>query len=143
MKILFLILTTWLLTIGMAMADGVPKELKVAFEQSRAFGNIDLILPTLLAAKLYVVVHEGKEANPSPQDYYLVSSPNKERMCVTVSERLDNLEKIKQPKVITSGLDLLKYLPPDIEIVLVYKDGGDYLSKEQLNWYRHEYIKMP
>ena len=143
MRNLIAIFTTWLSLASTAMADGVPKELKAAFEQARAARNIDLVLPTLMAAKLYVVVYEGKELNPTVNDYYLVNSPNKGRKCITVAERLENLEGIKQPKVITTGLDLLKFLPSDIEIVIVYKDGGDYLNREQLNWYRQEYVKMP
>ena len=31
---------------------------------------------------------------------------------------------------------VLAPLPPGIEIVVVYAEGGDYITREQLDWYR-------
>ncbi|KAF0813534.1 hypothetical protein IGB42_01885 [Andreprevotia sp. IGB-42] len=111
-----------------------PSALKAAFVQSRAQGNIDLVLPVLLAAKLYIVT-AGAETG---DDYFLVKSPNKERFCVTVAEQLESLQQISWPKIPVSGAELLKRLPAGIEIVVTYPDGGDYLTREQLQWYRDQ-----
>jgi hypothetical protein len=70
------------------------------------------------------------------KEYYLVSSPQAGPICVTVSENLDNLQRINWPKVEVTGADLLKELPPETEIVITYADGGNYLSKEELKWLR-------
>jgi len=113
-----------------SVADDSP--LKAAFQQSRAQRNIDLVLPVFLKSRLFIVTG-GKTAS---QDYFLVSSPNKDRFCVTVSENVDNLQKINWPKVEVTGEQLIKSLPAGIEIVVVYKDGGDYVTREHLQWYR-------
>lgn len=113
-----------------AAANDSP--LKVAFQQSRAQRNIELVLPVLLKSRLFIVTG-GQTAS---QDYFLVPSPNKDRLCVTVSENVDNLKKINWPKVEITGEQLIKSLPAGIEIVVAYKDGGDYITREQLQWYR-------
>ncbi len=109
--------------------------LKLAFQQARAQRNIDLVLPVLKAATLYVVV--GSEPQPGRKpEWFLTESPTKGRFCVTVSESEESLAKIRWPKVKLSGEQLLAVLQPGIEIVIVYADGGDYINREQLAWYR-------
>ena len=117
---------------GTTHADPNISPLKLAFQQSRAEKNIDLVLPIFLKSRLYIVT--GGQTNTN--DYFLVSSPNKDRLCVTVSESVDNLNNISWPKIEVSGEKLIKELPAGIEIVIVYKDGGDYITREQLQWYR-------
>jgi len=56
--------------------------------------------------------------------------------CVTVSESESALARIKWPKQKLTGEQLLGALPPGIEIVVVYAEGGDYITREQLDWYR-------
>ena len=109
--------------------------LKLAFQQSRSERNLDLVLPVLKAAMLYVVV--GSETQPGRKpEWYFTPSPTKGRLCVTVSESEATLAKIKCPKAKLTGAELLGLLSPGIEIVILYGDGGDYINREQLEWYR-------
>jgi fimbrial chaperone protein len=108
--------------------------LKLAF-QSRAEKNIDLVLPALEAATLYVVVGSQKPEGEKPE-WFLTPSPTKGRFCVTASESEAALARIKLPKQKLTGAQLLDALPFGIEIAVVYGDGGDYLTREQLAWYR-------
>lgn len=121
-----------LLGASMAKAGDSDTALKLVFQQSRAEKNIDLVLPVFLKTRFYVIVH----GTDKPNDFYLVPSPDKKQMCVTVSESLDSLRKVNWPKVEITGEQLIKSIPPEIEIVIAYKDGGDYLGREQLQWYR-------
>jgi len=109
--------------------------LQSAFQQSRAERNIDLVLPALKAALLYVVV--GVETKPGRQpEWFLTPSPAKDRLCVTASETEAALARIRWPKAVLSGADLLAALPTQIEILLVYQDGADYITREHLDWHR-------
>jgi fimbrial chaperone protein len=109
--------------------------LKLAFQQSRSERNINLVLLVLKAATLYVVV--GSETQPGRKpEWFFTPSPTKGRLCVTVSESEETLAKIKCPKTKLTGAELLGLLPPGIEIVILYGDGGDYINREQLEWYR-------
>jgi fimbrial chaperone protein len=109
--------------------NGSSTALKRAFEESRSQKNIELVLPVFLNSSLFIIT--GGE-----NDYFLVKSPNNERFCVTVSENLNNLTAVEWPKIQISGETLLRNLPEGIEIVITYKDGGDYITREQLAWYR-------
>ena len=108
--------------------------LKSAFERARLAQNIDLVLPALRTAELYVVVAQdpasGKEL------FFLTPSPKAGRMAVTVSESLDSLQKVQWPKRKLTGAQLMAELQPGQEIVIVYPDGGDYVTREQLEWFK-------
>lgn len=132
MRKLFQSLFAMFAVVGNASAEPAVSLLKPVFQQSRMEKNIDLVLPVFLKSRLYIVTG-GK---PETKDYFLVPSPNKDRLCVTVSEDIDNLKNIGWPKIEVTGERLVKELPPGIEIVIVYKDGGDYISREHLQWYR-------
>ena len=109
--------------------------LKSAFQQSRAERNIDLILPVFKAASLHVVV--GSEPKPGqPPEWFLSESPAKGRFCITASETAQALARVQRPKLQISGAQLLAELPPGIEVLIVYPDGGDYITREQLSWFR-------
>ena len=110
--------------------------LKQAFENSRMEDNIDVILPILLGAKLFVVGKVNRQETDS--EFLLTKSPKPERFCVTVSESSDNFESIQDNMDVIqmTGEVLLKKLNPAYEIVIVYNDGGDYLTQEQLAWFR-------
>jgi fimbrial chaperone protein len=129
---LFQSILTMFAVVGSAEAAPDTSALKLAFQKSRAEKNIDIVLPVFLKARLFIVT--GGQA--ATKDYFLVPSPNKERFCVTVSENVDNLKNIEWPKVEATGEQLIKSLPPGVEIVVVYKDGGDYITREHLQWYR-------
>ena len=109
--------------------------LKLAFQRSRAERNIDLVLPVLRAASLYVVVGSEPKQGQTPE-WFLAESPTKGRLCVTASETEAALARVPKPKLRISGLQLMEVLPPAIEVLIVYPDGGDYVTREHLNWYR-------
>lgn len=106
--------------------------LKNAFQQSRAENNIELILPELLAAQLHVVIGGQSEQI----DLFLVPSPNPERRCVTVAEDPAFLAGIHFPKVPVTGAQLIASIPAEVEIVILHGDGANYLTREQLAWFR-------
>jgi fimbrial chaperone protein len=109
--------------------------LQLAFHQSRAQRNIDLVLPTLKATTLYVVVGSEPKDDQKPE-WFLTESPTKGRFCVTASEIEAALGRVPWPKIRVSGAQLLEALPVGIEILIVYSDGGDYVTREHLAWYR-------
>ncbi|NHQ90603.1 hypothetical protein [Janthinobacterium lividum] len=113
-------------------ATPILTPLKNAFQQSRAQNNIELILPELLAAQLQVVIGGKSEQI----DLFLVPSPNPERQCVTVAEDLAFLSGIAFPKIPVTGAQLIASIPAEIEIVLLHGDGANYLTREQLAWFR-------
>lgn len=118
-----------------AQAAPGDSPLKTAFQQSRATSNIEVVLPVLRSARLFVV--SGSPQTPGVTDYFITPSPAKNgRMCVTVSEKLENLAKVPWPKATVTGEQLLLALPTNMEILVVYPDGGDYITEEQLDWYR-------
>lgn len=113
-------------------ATPVLTPLKSAFQLSRTENNIELILPELLAAQLHVVIGgQGEQI-----DLFLVPSPNPERQCVTVAEDPAFLAGIAFPKLPVTGAQLVASIPPEIEIVILHGDGANYLTREQLAWFR-------
>jgi len=113
-------------------ATPVLTPLKSAFQLSRTENNIELILPELLAAQLHVVIGGQSEQI----DLFLVPSPNPERQCVTVAEDPAFLAGINFPKLPVTGAQLVASIPPEIEIVILHGDGANYLTREQLAWFR-------
>ena len=113
-------------------ATPVLTPLKSAFQQSRAENNIELILPELLAAQLHVVIGGQSEQI----DLFLVPSPNPERRCVTVAEAPAFLAGINFPNIPVMGAQLLASIPAEVEIVILHGDGANYLTREQLAWFR-------
>ena len=108
--------------------------LKDAFQRARIAQNIDLVLPVLRTAELYVVV--AADPASGEESFFLTPSPKEGRMAVTVSESLEALQKVQWPKRKMTGAQLLSELQPGQEIVIVYPDGGDYVTREQLEWFR-------
>jgi len=88
-----------------------------------------------LKANLYVIT---VETEPGKFDYFYTKSPQPDRYCVTVAESEATLAIVKWPKRKMTGLQLLQELPEGIEIVITYKDGGDYITREHLQWYRQQ-----
>lgn len=111
--------------------------LKKAFEKVREEGNIDIVLPVLLDSELHVIV---AETEPNEFSYFYTRSPQPDRFCVTVAEEESTLSEVKWPKLKTSGKELLQNLPEGIEIIITYKDGGDYITREHLEWYRQQML---
>lgn len=115
--------------------EGASMSLKAAFARARESGNIEDVLPALRASDLFVIVGDLKPVGEHPE-FFLTPSPQRDRMCVTVSESETHLAGIQWPKQPISGASLLSILPPGIEVVVLYGDGGDYLTREQLAWFR-------
>lgn len=113
-------------------SDPLSTPLKRAFQQSRTENNIELILPELLAARLHVVIGGKSEQI----DLFLVPSPNPERQCVTVAEDPAFLAGIAFPNIPVTGAQLLATIAPEVEIIILHGDGANYLSREQLAWFR-------
>ncbi|MGK5047223.1 hypothetical protein ACQ4WP_15175 [Janthinobacterium sp. GB4P2] len=113
-------------------ATPVLTPLKNAFQLSRAENNIELILPELLGAQLHVVIGGQSEQI----DLFLVPSPNPERQCVTVAEDPAFLAGIAFPNIPVTGAQLIASIPSEIEVVFLHGDGANYLTREQLAWFR-------
>ncbi len=72
-----------------------------------------------------------------PLEPVLGRAPQPGRLCVTVSESKDCIARLGEVETIEiTGEKLLKKLAVGHEIVVVYEDGGDYMTREQLAWYR-------
>ena len=46
------------------------------------------------------------------------------------------LAGIAFPKIPVTGAQLIASIPPEVEIVLLHGDGANYLTREQLAWFR-------
>ena len=92
-----------------------------------------LVFPAFLQSKLYVVM---VGVSSDKYEFFLSKSPNPENHCITVSEDIDLLSSVPWPKQLMTGRELLMQLPKNIEIVITYSDGGDYITKNHLNWLR-------
>ena len=117
------------------MAQEITTPLKEAFQIAREKRNIDIVLPVFLKSELYVVT---AEVEPGRFDFFYTKSKQPERFCVTVAESEEAMSNIKWPKRKITGRQLIEELPDTIEIIITYKDGGDYISQEHLQWYRQQ-----
>ena len=134
-RFLTLLLLGILSTSGAVQAQAVETPLKLAFQRARATGNIEEVFPALKSATLYVVAGSSGPPNEA-HDLFITKSPKNGRMCVTVSESESYLAKVSWPKRVISGEHLLRHLPKAMEIIVVYPDGGDYVTQEQMEWFR-------
>jgi hypothetical protein len=56
---------------------------------------------------------------------------------VTAAESADLLTGIRDAVLVRmTGRELLDALEPFLELMIVYEQGGEYLSREQLDWLR-------
>jgi hypothetical protein len=111
-----------------------PSPLRLSFRRARASGNIDEILPFFNAAKLFVA---GKKIPTADAPVFFVQrSPNQSRLCVTASEHREVLANHNVELTEHTGKSLLAAIDPAHEIVIAYPDGGDYLTLEQLDYFR-------
>ena len=111
--------------------------LKNAFENARFAGTLEYMLPEFRKTQLYVIV-QPDPADPAKQVFLLSPSPKADRQAVTVAESLDTFKNVSWPKRKITGAQLMDELKPDVEIVIAYADGGDYLTREQLEWLRRQ-----
>ncbi len=109
--------------------------LKRAFARARATGNIEDILPELLRAQLFVVC-KRVPAGASPA-FFIQHSPKPERWCVTVADSTEALRGLQDVDLVPCvGEALIAAMNRAHEIVVAYPDGGDYLTREQLDYFR-------
>jgi hypothetical protein len=109
--------------------------LQKAFTQWRAGADIGSVASEFRQATLFVACKQTS-ADETPV-FYLTRSRNPERVCVTVSEdavKLAQLPEIALPRM--TGAALLQRLGPLQEVIVVYEEGGDLLTAEQLAWMR-------
>lgn len=78
----------------------------------------------------------AKHRNAAGRDLFLVKSPKEGRLAATASESLEALQKVSWPKRRMTGAQLMAALAPGQEIVIVYADGGDRVTSEQLEWFK-------
>ncbi|HTE40785.1 MAG TPA: hypothetical protein VK629_08140 [Steroidobacteraceae bacterium] len=108
--------------------------LRQSFRRARASGNIDEVMPFFIAAKFFVA---GKKIPTAAAPVFFIQrSPNPERWCVTASESSEVLAKHDVDLIEHTGKSLLAAIEPTQEIVIAYADGGDYLTLEQLDYFR-------
>lgn len=83
-----------------------------------------------------LVVAKEFPGTSKPQ-FYAQPSPTPDRICVTAAESPDLLAGISDVVLIrTTGRELLDALEPFLELMVIYENGGEYLSREQLDWLR-------
>lgn len=99
---------------------------------SHALGqdNIDLILPDLLNAAVYVLAAESADGG---EDFLLLPSPNK-KPCLTAATDAGLLETALDAApenllVQMEGIDLLGLAEEDYEIMLVFPGGSHCLTR--------------
>jgi hypothetical protein len=109
-------------------------KLKETFEIARDQNNIALILPEFLSA-IFSIVGIKENTNDKIFDYVLTKSPLDKEMCVTISETPKLVSFDKWCKAELNGRDLLKTIPKNAGILIVYETGGDYLTRDQIDWF--------
>lgn len=108
----------------------IDTPLRKAFSEARISGDIDVIFPVFCRSKLYILLDSVTKtpfARPSPKGH----------QCVTVSENIEWIIKSEKTEAGTiTGEQLFRKMPTDLEMIVAYDDGGDYLSIQQLNYFR-------
>lgn len=109
--------------------------LRIAFANARKSGNIEDIFPEFIKAKLLVVC---KRVPTSDRPVFFAQrSPNPSRWCITAAESANELANVHDVELVEfTGRSLLAGISDSQEIVIVYQDGGDYLTLEQLRYFR-------
>lgn len=112
--------------------------LKEAFAAARCEANIDLVLDPLLASRLYVY---GKSLGGEPASVFITRGPD-ERFCWTAGDDLALAQATPGVSPMPyDGAGLLRDIPKGQGLVLVWGDGGDFLSVEHLAWLRRLWVE--
>ncbi|MCG6202779.1 hypothetical protein [Psychromonas antarctica] len=104
--------------------------IKRTFEKSRAENKIIMVLPEFVTTLFYAVSisSEGQGVD----DLVLTKSFDNAEMCVTISPNL-NLVEFPEFNVLTiRGRDILKIIPENSGVIVVYENGADYLTSKQV-----------
>lgn len=112
-----------------------------AVNKSVEEGDIDLILPPLLETTFYMVC--DKELDDGEQDIILVESQDEGQLCITVAESRATLEPLLEnnPDVVFTeikGDELLAIVRDEHEILVLFGEGGYYITRDQIEWWYEE-----
>ncbi len=113
----------------------ISTPLKEAFAKARKERNAAISLVEFWKTDVFVIVEKASDTHFYPA---FTRSPNKEKWAVTVAEKEEWLKADKWPKMKLSGGQIIQMLGEDKEIVIVYPDGGDYITSNQLSWIREQ-----
>lgn len=117
-----------------------------AVKKSVEEGDIDLMLPLLLETSFFMVC--DKELEDGDQDIILVASQDPEQLCITVAEDVSILEPVlaHNPDFAFSeikGDELLGLVRDEHEILVLFEDGGYYITRDQIEyWYEEMHEDM-
>lgn len=116
-------------------------EFKNALKKSIEQGDIDLMLPALLASTFFMVC--DKEMDDGEQDIMLTQSQDPDQLCITVAEDAEILAPIKTRNpdfvfVEIKGDELLGLVRDELEIMVLFDDGGYCISRDQIEWWYSE-----
>lgn len=117
-----------------------------AVKKSVEEGDIDLMLPLLLETRFFMVC--DKELEDGDQDIILVASQDPEQLCITVAEDVSILEPVlaHNPDFAFSeikGDELLGLVRDEHEILVLFEDGGYYITRDQIEyWYEEMHEDM-
>ena len=114
---------------------------EAAINKSVEEGDIDLILPPLLETTFYMVC--DKEMADGEQDIILVESQDEGQLCITVAEDRAALEPLLEnnPDVAFTeikGDELLAIVRDEHEILVLFGEGGYYITRDQIDWWYEE-----
>ncbi len=116
-------------------------EFKNALKKSIGQGDIDLMLPALLASTFFMVCDQ--EMDDGEQDIMLTQSQDPDQLCITVAEDAEILAPIKTRNpdfvfVEIKGDELLGLVRDELEIMVLFDDGGYCISRDQIEWWYSE-----
>lgn len=114
---------------------------ETAVNKSVEEGDIDLILPPLLETTFYMVC--DKELDDGEQDIILVESQDEDQLCITVAEDRATLAPVLEnnPDVVFTeikGDELLAIVRDEHEILVLFGEGGYYITRDQIEWWYEE-----
>ncbi len=114
---------------------------EAAINKSVEEGDIDLILPPLLETTFYMVC--DKEMDDGEQDIILVESQDEDQLCITVAEDRATLAPVLEnnPDVVFTeikGDELLAIVRDEHEILVLFGEGGYYITRDQIDWWYEE-----
>lgn len=106
---------------------------QAAFQASRKHRDIGYIFPVFVRTSFFVLGAPGPADRIEP---LLGPSPRPNRLCVTGSESEAALARAGvHPLMRMTGREILKAYGARYDVVVVYDDGGDLLTIEQMQWF--------
>lgn len=108
--------------------------IKSLFQKARDADEIMLVLPEFITTLFHVI------SVPIPQEdkeeYVLTKSHDEKEWCLTISPN-ESLVKLPNYAVVSlRGRELLKSIHQNAGVLIIYEDGGDYLTTEHVNLFK-------